>query len=146
MGKFILNRFNGQEIYDFHNGTIAAVHNGNEFNLHFSVSCEGKLDNEMFEICPSAELSTKITDLNALNRCQLEVSESYDEDLGDYVTSIYYYEHQDLDNNYINLQLIEENVFKVHWTGTTMDVSYYDGSKPDTEIIIEGAFILTVKE
>ena len=29
---------------------------------------------------------------------------------------------------------------KIRWIGTTTDVNYYDGSKPDTRVVIESWF------
>jgi hypothetical protein len=31
--------------------------------------------------------------------------------------------------------------FRVRWTAVTQDVNYYDGSKPQTQVEIEGEFL-----
>ncbi len=31
-------------------------------------------------------------------------------------------------------------ILNVHWSGVTSDISYYDGSKPDTIIEVTGEF------
>jgi hypothetical protein len=151
MGNFVLDRFNGQEIYNFEKGTITATRNGDRITLWFSVECEGEPvkvlpDTEELETCPSVELTATIADLKMLDEHQIAVPEGYDENLGEYISSIYYSEHQDLDNNLLNIRRVGDYVFKVLWTGTTMDVNYYDGSKPDTRIEIDGEFELTVRK
>jgi hypothetical protein len=56
------------------------------------------------------------------------------------VATIYYYEHEDLDNNVIDVLRQEQDCFQIRWTATTLDVNYYDGSKPDTRVEIDGMF------
>lgn len=148
MGSFVLDRFNGQEVYSFEKGTITASHNGSKFTLWFSVECKEQPvkvlpDTEELKACPSAVLMTTVPDLNVLDEYKTVVSEGYDEDSGDYISSIYYCEHQDLDNNILSISRVNDNTFKVLWTGTTMDINYYDGSKPDSRVQIDGEFVLT---
>lgn len=39
MGSFILDRFNGQEVYSFEKGTITASHNGSKFTQWVYCNC-----------------------------------------------------------------------------------------------------------
>lgn len=55
---------------------------------------------------------------------------------------LYYFEHQEVDDNRGRITYKGKGIFHVHWTGTTMDVNYYDGSKPETRLELEGEFLL----
>jgi len=150
MGHFILNRFNGQEVFNFAKGSITVTRNGDKFSLWLSVECEGDPikvlpDTEELNACPSAQLAAEIDSLKKLDNLTITIPESYDEELEDYVTVMYYCEHQDLDNNVVEIKRINDSLFNVNWTCTTTDVNYYDGSKPDTKIEITGEFVLDVR-
>lgn len=150
MGNFILNRFNGQEIFSFAKGSITVTRKGSKYSLWLSVECEGEPvkelpDTEELNACPSAELAAEIDSLKKLNDLKITIPKSYDEEVEDYVTGMYYCDHQNLDNNIVEIRRINDLLFNVNWTCTTMDVNYYDGSKPDTKIEITGEFVLDVR-
>ena len=64
---------------------------------------------------------------------------SDDEDSCD--SLFYYFSHQALRDNKVKvLSQLSETKIRVHWTGRTQDVNYYDGSKPDARIEVECDF------
>ena len=54
---------------------------------------------------------------------------------------LYYCEHQPLRDNRIEVVSRNGDRFRVRWTAVTQDVNYYDGSKPQTRVEIEGEFL-----
>lgn len=63
-----------------------------------------------------------------------------DEESEDYVTRIYYCEHQEMDDNLIEVLERDGKRFRVRITGTCADVNFYDGSKPRTSVTIDAWF------
>jgi hypothetical protein len=53
---------------------------------------------------------------------------------------LYSCEHEPLRNNNITVVSRTGDRFWLRWTAVTKDVNYYDGSKPPTQVEIEGKF------
>jgi len=97
---------------------------------------------------PNAEVNLRL-DLNStvpLSGAIYRVPSAYDSENEDYVAIIYYMAHEGLDENVIEIGEREDNVFQVRWTGTTIDVNCYDGSKPRTRVEILAGFTLVAPE
>lgn len=90
----------------------------------------------------NAEVSLFVDDfdLETLVGQHYEVPCAYDEKLDDYVAHIYYHDHQDFNNIVLEILARDNNSFNVRWTGTTRDVDCYDGSQPETSVVIEAWF------
>jgi hypothetical protein len=69
-----------------------------------------------------------------------EIPNGYDKEIDDTITNFYYCEHQQTDNNLIEILKTDGEKLYVRITGETMDVNYYDGSKPNNKIIVETWF------
>ena len=54
---------------------------------------------------------------------------------------LYYCEHESLRHNRIRVVSRDGDRFRLRWTATVRDVNYYDGSKPPTQVEIEGEFV-----
>jgi hypothetical protein len=54
---------------------------------------------------------------------------------------LYYCEHEPLRDNRIRVVSRAGDMFRLRWTAVTVDVNYYDGSKPPTRVEIEGEFL-----
>ncbi len=149
IGRFVLHRFNGDEIYRLKSATIQLAQYEGRPRLTFAVETEeGAIqtspDTADFPTTPNAEASVILDhfDKEHLVGRQFLVPTGYVEQFGDYVAMLYYYEHDDLNNNVIEVVGRDGDLFHVHWTATATDVNYYDGSKLDTEIVIAGMFTL----
>jgi hypothetical protein len=147
VGKFILHRFNGNEEYEVQRATILAVHDEDGFRLWFEAETDGVCfkglpDTESLRGRPKAgaAVGLKKVEPARLVGKRFSVPAAYDEEIDDHVASIYYVEHEDLDDNEIDVVARDGDVFQVRWTGTTTDVNYYDGSKPRTRVEIVAAF------
>lgn len=146
-GTFILRRFNGDEVYQIESATIALDDGQDGVRLTFVVkAAKGALqtvpDTVTYPATPNAEVAIMLPpdDINKLVGRQFMVPTGYDSQQEEYVATIYYYEHEVLDNNVIDIFSHEHDAFHVRWTATTLDVNYYDGSKPDTQVEIDGMF------
>lgn len=53
----------------------------------------------------------------------------------------YYFEHEPLRQNRISVVSHDGDRFWLRWTAITQDVNHYDGSKPPTQVEIEGEFL-----
>ena len=71
---------------------------------------------------------------------QFVVPKSWDEGYGDNVSRFYYVEHEAMDDITVDVVKRIGNSFLVRWTGSTVDVNYYDGSKPPANLLIEAMF------
>jgi len=147
IGKFVLHRFNGDEEYEVQRAAILAVRDEDGFRLWFEaetdrVCLKGLPDTASLRGSPKAEVAVGLNEIEPtrLPGKTFSVPAAYDEEIDDHVASIYYVEHEDLDDNEIVVLARDGDVFQVRWTGTTTDVNYYDGSKPRTRVEIVAAF------
>lgn len=149
MGIFTLNRFNGVEKYEISEAKIYAVKkNENEIMVWLEVETEQEPiqslpDTVDCKMNPSGEITVYLDHLNLENFGEQEftISKGYDEDSKDLVARLYYFEHQDVNSNMLKMKYKGNGIFDIYWTGVTTDISYYDGSKPDTTIEVLGEFI-----
>jgi RNase P/RNase MRP subunit p29 len=147
-GTFVLHRFNGDEVYQFSDATILAYHDKDNVYLCFEVdtqkeSLKSLPDTVELAAHPNAEVTIILDKLipNELVGTCFSVPSGYDEHLDEWRGRIYYCEHEALDNNHIEILARKGEHVTVRWTGTTIDVNYYDGSKPVTKVEIEGTFV-----
>lgn len=68
------------------------------------------------------------------------IPEGYVEAKSGYITSFYYYEDQETNNNTIEIIAVENDRLKLRVTGEGVDINDYDNSKPPCKIIIETWF------
>lgn len=66
-----------------------------------------------------------------------ELLTGIEKETGDPIASLYYAEHQGLDNNIIDIRRVGDNLYYVTWRAETCDVNFYDGSKPVTVVEVE---------
>jgi hypothetical protein len=147
VGKFVLHRFNGDEEYEVERATMLAVHDEDGFRLWFEAETDGVYlkslpDTASLHGHPKAEVAVALKKIEPTRLAgkTFSVPAGYDNEIDDHVASIYYVEHEDLDDNEIAVIARDGDVFQVRWTGTTTDVNYYDGSKPRTCVEIVAAF------
>jgi hypothetical protein len=82
-------------------------------------------------------VSATLTASSLREGLQLSVPIGYDEEHGGYVTNFYYCSHEQTDNNVVEIVRIEGSRLRVRLSGDTIDVNYYDGSKPATHLSTE---------
>lgn len=91
----------------------------------------------------SGEITVYLENVNLENFGEQEftISKGQDKDRSDWTARIYYFEHQDVNDNMLKMKYGGNGSFYTHWTGVTADISYYDGTKQDTRIEVHEEFI-----
>jgi hypothetical protein len=149
VGTLILHRFNGDEIYRVCQAIMqAALDEDGDVALSLYVDTNVKPvqtlpDTEELRQHPNAEVQVTLQklDVSRLVGRRFSVPTAYSEAKEDHVAGIYYCDHKDLNKNLVRILEQDRNKFLVHWTGTTGDMNYYDGSKPGTKVEIKAWFI-----
>ncbi len=65
------------------------------------------------------------------------IPESYDDSKGGWITNFYYCEHEGTDKNTIEVVATDGDRVRFRLYGETVDVNYYDGSKPATKLLTD---------
>ncbi len=147
VGKLVLHRFNGDEVYAVKSPTITASKDNGAVQLFLYLDTKAKPvqtlpDTAELDPRPNAEvyITLKKLDVSKLVGRRFSVPTSWDDEKQANVSSLYYCEHGDLNKNVVRFLEQQGNKFLVHWTATTTDVNYYDGSKPDTKVEVKAWF------
>ena len=147
VGTLVLHRFNGREIYAVKYPTIQVIERNGAIELLLYVETKVKPvqtlpDTAELDPQPNAEvyIALKKLDASKLLGRRFAVPASWDDEKQDQVSCLYYCEHCDLNKNVLRFLERDGNKFLVHWTATTRDVNYYDGSKPDTKFELKAWF------
>ncbi len=147
VGTFVLHRFNGDEIYAVKSATLQAFEARGAVELFLYVNTKAKPlqtvpDTAELDPRPNAEVYITLKELAAskLVGRRFSVPASWSEEKQGHVSCVYYCEHADLNKNVVRFLEQQGNKFLVHWTGTTTDVNYYDGGKPETKVEIKAWF------
>jgi hypothetical protein len=142
-----LVRFCGEEYFPISKATWF-VNKGNEFDelwleietLAGTVLSE---DTKKLNARPNWQLTyitKRMDNSDLIIGFKAEIPNGYDEEIDDTITNFYYCEHQQTDNNLIEILKKDGERLYIRITGETMDVNYYDGSKPNNKIIVETWF------
>src|SRR5262245_62158049 len=110
VGRFVLHRFNGDEEFRLQTATISARHDEAGVRLLFAADTNGVRikslpDTAELPASPNAEVTVvlKALDPYRLVGSHFSVPSAYDEEIDDHVATIYYVEHQDLNENEIEI-------------------------------------------
>lgn len=147
VGILTLNRFNGQEQFAVADAIISLYEKDGNLDLNFEIETDKKPlktlpDTETLYAEPNAEFTVRVTDFdwNDLVGKRFVIPYGYDEKMGEYLTRFCYCEHEDTDDNVIEIIERGDDKYRVVIKATCTDVCYYDGSKPRTEIEIDAWF------
>jgi hypothetical protein len=145
--RFVLHRFNGDEVYRFNFAIIHQFATADGVTLVFEVRgdrnaiarCEDTADAGM---APKAEVDVALRKFDPADlvgkKFSVPGTKTDEEDSAH--SLFYYFEHEPLRKNKITVISKSGNLYWVRWTAVTKDVNYYDGSKPLAKIEIEGEF------
>ena len=145
LGRFILHRFNGDEEFPLGAATILASRTEDGIRVGLDAETGGAAirtvpDTAGDPASPRAEVAFIVESLDPLRlvgrKFVVPRGSTWDDDLA----SLYYYEHEDLNDNTVEFLDRRHNMFLVRWTGTARDVNFYDGNKPPTTLEVEGWF------
>jgi hypothetical protein len=147
IGTLTLHRFNGDEIYNVSEATIRYFVRGDCVHMDFRVNTEDKPvqtlpDTEELHVRPNGQWQTvvPIFGLKDWNGRTFSIPQGYDEESAEYLTNLYYVEHETIDENQISVLEHEGERLLVQITGMMPDVNYYDDSKPPTQVEIIANF------
>lgn len=71
---------------------------------------------------------------------QFEIPRGYAPEFDGYVTNLYYFSHEETNNNVIKVLDVECDKLLLHITGEITDPNFYDGSKPRSSLFVEAWF------
>ena len=149
IGTLTLHRFNGDEAFAVSAATALAMPDGDQVRLNLEIETDERPlktlpDTQTLAAQPNAEVTIRLpkADLASLVGRRFSVPRSWDEEAEDHVSRFYYCEHEGIDDNVIEFVERKGDELHVRWTGTTIDVNYYDGSKPPTRVVVDAWFTL----
>jgi hypothetical protein len=147
--RFVLHRFNGDEIYRFESADMYVLGTAAAPELWFEVEAARKgaqrcADTAGFRAAPQASVGIVLPDLDADRLVGREFlipgASSYDEDSS--MSMFCYQEHEQLRENRITVVSRAGDRFRLRWTAITREVHPgYDDSTPLTHVEIEGDFL-----
>ena len=147
------HRFNGDEVYDLESATIEHYKDEDgSFSVTFRADAAAPPiqtlpDTEALHVKPFAEWTfnlPKIPVLALQAGHNFMMLKAYDDRTRDYYTNFYFYEHEPMDENELNILERHGLIVRARLTGMTTDVNYYDGSKPRTKVVVEADFTLAL--
>lgn len=144
-----LNRFCGQELHPV-TKAIWNIYYDEDLNMqnlciYLDADYGTVLNEDTKDLAahPNWELNYLAKDMTKESLCsgfKFIIPEGYNEDNGGWITNFYYCEHEGTDNNTIEILDRKEGKLLIRLTGETIDVNYYDGSKPNTKLFVETWF------
>ncbi|MDJ1468971.1 hypothetical protein QNI19_04350 [Cytophagaceae bacterium DM2B3-1] len=153
LGTLTLKRFNGDEIWNITEGEFSISPRDNYYLLNIWVTSSGDLimkptnDNIREEeedsderIHPRIELQTKLSQeqyQNFIGKSFGFLIEEVPEETDDNFSNFYYHAHEETYSNQITILKKEADRYHIHSISSATDLNFYDGSKPDNEIIID---------
>ena len=153
VGILTLHRFNGDEVFNVSDAAISYFVAESSVVVHFEVNTEDKPvktlpDTKELNGWPNGawQLSLPSFDPGDLVGKTFLIPQGYDEKAEEYLTNFYYVEHETIDNNEIVINGRDGDKYQVQITGTTMDMNFYDGSKPAAKVVVLASFSLSRSE
>lgn len=147
-GRFALHRFNGDEVYRLKSAVLSAHETEQGVALWFKAEADPKNarrceDTAELGMSPTANVGIDLPDLDSdqLVGREFVIPGTQSDDEGSCMSLLYYCEHEALRHNRIQVVSRDGDRFRLRWTATVRDVNYYDGSKPPTQVEIEGEFV-----
>lgn len=152
VGDLILHRHNGDEAYKIEFATIRIEEINGKTWLSLEIVTNGRVEKSLSDTAdlkakPSAQITIPVEEFeeSSLVGKNFSLTNSYNEDKNDYLSTIYYVEHEPVESNEIEIVSRKKNNWLIKWSGLTKDVNHYDGSKPNARVEIEGWFSLETK-
>ena len=142
----ILDRFCGRETHPIVSGTWSIFHDDSIdlptlcIQIRAGEGIELHEDTRELNAEPTWEINVVSADMNdsALQPgARFSVPKGYDEEQGGFVTNFYYCAHEATEENVVEILARNGQTLQVRLSGQTVDINYYDGSKPPTHISVE---------
>ncbi len=132
----------GDEVFALQSATLTAIRHPDEVELSFYVRGEGWIEGR--RQLTNAEVSVFLPDFDpaALAGRRFEVPRSYDEEREDHVSCVYYFEHNDLNQNVVEVVGREAGGYRVRWSGVMGD----DGDGALSRVVIDAVFSFSARD
>ena len=149
MNDLKLTRFCGEELYPIVSASWNIYFDEdlgmNNLCLYISAGKGTNLHEDTKDLAaePNWELNIISKDLDKANLKEgfrIEIPDGYENDLNGYITNLYYCEHEQTDDNIIEILAVDGSKLYIRVSGETTDVNYYDGSKPLNKLFAETWF------
>lgn len=136
-----LNRYCGIEVFRIDAATVRQIGERGALGLQFEVGTDSNPlqtleDTEELFACPSIEVALRISEAQIRNPSGFVLKVPYPE----YPSLLYYVEHDVLRSVEVSLIAVEPSRIRARITGRARDVCIYDGSVPDTQLVLEASF------
>jgi hypothetical protein len=147
VGVLTLNRFNGQEQFSVSEARIFQSEDDGIFELNFDIETDEKpiktlSDTKDLNARPNAEFIVRLKNFawnDLVGKC-FTIPQGYNEETDEYLTRLYYCEHEGTNDNVIEIIGRNNDDFHVNIKASCTDVNHYDNSKPRTKIEIDAWF------
>jgi hypothetical protein len=138
----IIKRFNGLQSYSIKRAEWNLYHDAeNGMNLWISISTDKSIkqqqDTRILHAQPNWELNLvdiSLSEESIIPGFTATISESFDESKGGWISNFYYCEHEGSDRNTIEVIEVDGDRVRFRLFGETVDINYYDGSKPTAKL------------
>jgi hypothetical protein len=129
------------EVFALQTATLTALRHPGEVALCFFVSGAGLVDGR--RQLTNAEVTVFVPefDPSELVGRRFEVSRSYDDERRDHVSCVYYFEHNDLNRNVVEVVGREGGGYRVRWSGVMGD----DEGQSVSRVVIDAVFAFTTR-
>lgn len=140
----VLERFNGFESYpiELAEWNLYTDEENEAINLWISLSAgiaiAQQKDTQSLNAEPLWELNlveSSLSEDSIKPGFRATISASYDDNRGGWITNFYYCSHEGTDKNTIEIVEVDGDRIRFRICGETVDVNYYDGSKPATKLL-----------
>ncbi|HYH63723.1 MAG TPA: hypothetical protein VD866_03400 [Urbifossiella sp.] len=140
-GTLTFHHPDGDEVFALLSATMTVTRHPDEVELAFYVS--GECRNEGRRQLTNAEVSVFLTEFDAATLVgrRFEVPQSYDEAREDHVSCVYYFEHNDLNRNVVEIVGVVGDGYRVQWSGEMGD----DGDEALSRVVIDAVFDLLTR-
>jgi hypothetical protein len=146
--RFVLHRFNGDEVYGVKSAVMWAYTTERGVTLWFEIEADREgarrcKDTAKMGMRPKAKVGIDLPELDAdaLVGREFSIPGTKTDAEDSCMSLLSYCEHEPLRQNRIAVVSRAGDRFWLRWTAVTKDVNYYDGSKPPTQVEIEGEFL-----
>jgi len=147
LGVLAMQRFNGIEKYKLNSATWNLYRDEGKMTLCLRIdsneAIEPAEDTASFFRSLNWELNLvdeKLTDGDLVSGFSATIPEAYDESKDGWITNFYYASHEGSENNRIEILEREGDKLLIKLEGEINDVNYYDGSKPNSQLVVQAWF------
>jgi hypothetical protein len=141
-GTLTFHHPDGDEVFALQSATLKTIRHPGEVELFLYVRGAGQVGGR--RQLTNAEVSVFLPEFDpaTLAGRRFEVPRSYADEREDHVSSVYYFEHNDLNRNVVEVVGREGGGYRVRWSGVMGD----DGDEAVSRVVIDAVFAFTTRD